>query len=1219
MRLLLLLTTLAARTPTTTLAADQSKSPVAVVKLQPTILFPRGESLLQLARLTVSNQTDEPGSWLARIVMEGCASRERSLESVPLGESVHDILVPDIDSPRSLRIELVDRQGRVVAKYETSWQPQRHWTCYLVRSAHTDIGYEGTWFHKQEHLARYIEEARKIRAELPTDPDGGKYLWTVEHLFWLHEMLGVRPWSWYRELVEQIKQGEAAVTGAVCGVHSHWQDTEELARSMYFARRHTKDQLGLELPLYLIVDNPSVAWPVAQLWAQAGGRYVIDCRQGWRTGGNDHQFQQHRTPPIFWWTGPDAKHKVLFAYSLGYGYRWQPPLKESCTAFEKRLLPWLTRLQSGDGRGDYPYDMYLMFLYRDHLAPDREEVEHVAQWNSQWRYPHLQYGDPVTFMVDIERRYDNQIPTLSGDMNNYSADYAAINSDNFGKKRVGAIRLAAAQSLVTTARLLDPTFDTADNLFEKHFWRLCEYTEHCWPTGPAPQDFMEANFRLFKTRNAQYIAQNAEQQYARAAKAIASKITAQAGSVVVFNPTAQLRSDLVAVDIPQSSGRLLAKDRTTGKTAPVQQTEDRAIFVAQDVPAFGYATYTLVPTKERAEDLAETSSAHTTDEAALKIEPGEMENRFYRVQFDPADGTIKSIFDKRFQRELVDASAPNRFNQVIYQHVDEGHKKNTPGYFRVPQRATIAVEEAGPVMAVMRVETEEPESGATIIQRITLYRDLPRIDICDQLHSVDKMWDDERLMGTKWGKIGNRYKNNMFVAFPLCVPEATIRGDYSIGTVRPYDDQLRFGTHDYLSVHRFVDCSNDDFGVTWTCREAPVVHFGEIRYNRFACDYKPAKPWLYSYAMSNRMAGLVWHHPDRCNADLHYSLTTHDGNWAATANTYGDERFQPLSAVVVAADQQGDLTARQSFIEVDRPNARLLVFKPSAVPGRGFIVRLLETDGQQRTDVHVRLPHLTAAQAVRCNLVEDDEAPIALDADGHGFTVTLGPNEVQTIRLVSSGRVPGKVGGVTCQTLSDKAVRLAWPEVEGAACYYVYRLPAAGEKAVLDSLVAQTAHTEWVDDWLNLDTTYYYRVQAVAPGNLAGEPSDEVSATTQVEDISPPSAVDDLVAMERNWQRVIVTWKSNRESDMAAYEIFRAEQADFPPDETHRIQIIDKPEKLARQLWVDSSVEPGQTYYYGVVAVDRRGRRSAMSSISGITLSPYPGPPREEGKATEAK
>ena len=119
-------------------------------------------------------------------------------------------------------------------------------------------------------------------------------------------------------------------------------------------------------------------------------------------------------------------------------------------------------------------------------------------------------------------------------------------------------------------------------------------------------------------------------------------------------------------------------------------------------------------------------------------------------------------------------------------------------------------------------------------------------------------------------------------------------------------------------IQQQVDCSNDDYGIIWTTREAPAVHFGGIRYNQFATDYKPQKPWIYSYAMSNRMAGLIWHHPDECRADLHYTITSHAGSSPkGQGGDFGWQQGNPLTTAVLDRPQKGTLPARQSFAEVD--------------------------------------------------------------------------------------------------------------------------------------------------------------------------------------------------------------------------------------------------------------------------------------------------------------
>ncbi len=52
--------------------------------------------------------------------------------------------------------------------------------------------------------------------------------------------------------------------------------------------------------------------------------------------------------------------------------------------------------------------------------------------------------------------------------------------------------------------------------------------------------------------------------------------------------------------------------------------------------------------------------------AARSPQSNIVQNRFYRVTFDPVRGAIKSIFDKELGRELVDASSPYALNEYLY-------------------------------------------------------------------------------------------------------------------------------------------------------------------------------------------------------------------------------------------------------------------------------------------------------------------------------------------------------------------------------------------------------------------------------------------------------------------------------------------------------------------------------------------------------------------------
>ena len=137
-----------------------------------------------------------------------------------------------------------------------------------------------------------------------------------------------------------------------------------------------------------------------------------------------------------------------------------------------------------------------------------------------------------------------------------------------------------------------------------------------------------------------------------------------------------------------------------------------AVFVAQGVPSLGYKSFAVL----RGEPPAEPPAA--ADATTL-------ENRFFRVAFDPTTGTITSIRDKQRNLELVDQAAPHRFNEYLYERFETSDWKAPTTWHRV--RAATLNASAGPVAQVMRVMAR-PVGVESLTQTVILYADLPRID-----------------------------------------------------------------------------------------------------------------------------------------------------------------------------------------------------------------------------------------------------------------------------------------------------------------------------------------------------------------------------------------------------------------------------------------------------------------------------------------------------------
>ena len=76
-------------------------------------------------------------------------------------------------------------------------------------------------------------------------------------------------------------------------------------------------------------------------------------------------------------------------------------------------------------------------------------------------------------------------------------------------------------------------------------------------------------------------------------------------------------------------------------------------FRATEVPPVGYKVYEL-------------RAAQTTPPAPQRPSSATIDSPFYRVDLDPGSGSIRSIYDKELNKELVDTQSLWRFGQYLY-------------------------------------------------------------------------------------------------------------------------------------------------------------------------------------------------------------------------------------------------------------------------------------------------------------------------------------------------------------------------------------------------------------------------------------------------------------------------------------------------------------------------------------------------------------------------
>ena len=1153
---------------------------VSITEVRPTVLFPNKEPLQQIAWVDVANSGTSSVACKAVVKVDGKAQGEAQKLEVPAGASTQDVLIPDLAKPAQVTVELTDDGGKVLASHEQAWKPQRKWIVYLVKSSHEDLGYEDYIYEKQRKIADNIDLARPLNGpkenppDAPGEPSPRGYHYTLETLIFQRNYIDERSEAAWREIVEEdIKTGKMDLMGAPSGDHTQWMDYEELVRSNYPGRREAMDRFGLDLKTYLMVDNPSVSWSAAQAAANAGFKYILRLGQPWRTGGHNN-YQDTKVPPIFWWQGPDGHSRILYAWYPFYGgnfWHGEPDGGgfDLSDLAKLNVNKELQKVDSGETWGDYPYDALIISSYEDHETP-KWDNRAAKRWQTQYRYPEIRIAGINSFFEYMERKYGKEIPTLSGELNNFSSDYATIDPTSQGWKRQASRLLPVAEGTAAIASLLDPAYQAPGDAIERTYLRLYDYTEHSWPTSPPPIGHHLFNAQWVKHLEARRALDHAKALADGGLSALLSNVPTGKKTLAVFNSLAHSRTDLVKVD-----GEIPALlDSATGNAVPTQKVGSQTWFIAENVPAYGYKTF-------------EFATAPAQD-GASPLETGSdfIANDFYKITFDTKSGAVTSILDKKLNRELVDAEAKAQFNQMVWVHKNARDGKQGSTYS--PTKGARLIASSGPVLAQMRVEIDDAKTGTAIAQTITIYPHLKRIDIVNDLQHARALNANDRK---------ERYRENVYYAFPFDVKDFTPRVEYPGGVVRPYDDQMRWGSHDYLNANWWVDVSNSKYGVTLAPWNATTFNFGEIRYNQFSIDYKPTSPWLYSYAWSNRMSGLIELSPEEWNASLGYSLTSHEGNWDTGAATqFGWSVASPLIARELPAGQKGSLPAKEkSFLSVDAPNVQLTTLKQSTQPGRGWVARLVETDGKA-TKVTVDLSQFPVRGAALCDLVENDISPLSVKAGK--VTLEMRPFSFATIRFFGEDMALPVPVGFLAKALSDQSIQIVWEPVKGAAAYLVYRSEDPAAPASAYTLVGRTTQPGYTDEGLKIDTRYYYQVAAVTAQNQQGILTGPVMARTAAKNTSAPHEVDELGVVRIGPTELTVYWQKSPDPDVARYYVYRSEK----PGVSFTEPMATVPaSQLFLQTYSDKNLKPATTYYYKVLAEDWAGNRQSASPETSAT------------------
>ncbi|HEX4202975.1 MAG TPA: glycoside hydrolase family 38 C-terminal domain-containing protein [Ktedonobacteraceae bacterium] len=353
------------------------------------------------------------------------------------------------------------------------------------------------------------------------------------------------------------------------------------------------------------------------------------------------------------------------------------------------------------------------------------------------------------------------------------------------------------------------------------------------------------------------------------------------------------------------------------------------------------------------------SSADGQAVGDLSVAPSVLENDLLRVQFAP-DGSIASVFDKEYQREVL--AEGEHANRLAVYH-DEGdawdfsiaYAEQAPHYFALEESSAHI---DGPQAIV---EQTYRFGQSTLQQRITLTSGSRRIDF---VTTAD--WQESNKM--------------LRTSFPVAVQSNEATCDIQFGSVkRPTHDNTSWDMAKYeICAHKWIDISQWDYGVALLndCKYGHKVTQNVLDLNLL------------------RSPGHPDPQADRAQHEFTYALYPHTGNHIVGGVVRaGYELNVPLRYVEGAVSATSPL-ANASFVEVSAENVLIETIK-KAEENDDVVLRLYEASG---ATTHTTLTfNAEIADIWQTNLLEEPE--VQLKHQQKTVDVALKPFEILTLRL----------------------------------------------------------------------------------------------------------------------------------------------------------------------------------------------------------------------------
>jgi alpha-mannosidase len=844
--------------------------------------------------------------------IDGAEADRRTLVE---GSDTFDIFVEPVTKPQTsvVTVSLAGIERTVTIERK----PVRKMVVYVLPHSHHDLGYTDLQAAVEEKQVNNILQGMELARRTANYPDGARFVWNLEVLWGADLFLKRRPESDRAAFREAVQKGWIGLNGSYANELTGLCRPEELLELFRFGTRLGKE-CGVPIRSAMMSDVPGFTWGTVTAMSQAGIRYFSAAPNFFDRIGTFMVAWQDKP---FWWISPSGKERVLF---------WVPWTGYAMSHVMKLGEEWVDKYQDRMDAVNFSYDIsYIRWSgHGDNAVPDPELSDWVKGWNETYEWPKFHIASTETAFSAFEHAYGDRLPEHRGDLTPYWEDGAGSSALETAMSRNAAERITQAAALAAAFR---PDAYAATTYTEA--WRnVLLYSEHTWGAYCSVSD-SENPFTLkqWAVKRA-FAVDAANQANALVVQALhATGAVPNTAEIDIYNATSWVRTEVVVLEKELSVAGDYAEDQQ-GRPAPSQRlaSGELAILV-EDMAPYSKRRYRL------------TSRRPARPTHPVTVRSGVLKNGKLLVKVDADTGDLVELTQQGDTANLVDTTkgAANRFLYLSGNDVDHLGRSGKP---------TITVEDAGPLVATLRVDSTAPScNGLTRRVRLVAGQDFIELEnIVDKRRAPLNPNPGKGDQGSEFAQRGN--KESIQFVFPLAVPGGTMRLDVPLAVMRPEVDQLPGSCKNWLPVGRWVDVSSAERGVTWATLDAPLIEVGGITATMLGSQKNPdvwrkhidATQEFYSWVMNNHW-GTNYRAYQQGPVTFRYALRPHRGSNTAEAERFATGLTQPL----LVAPASGPGSSSEPMLRVSPAEVVVQSLKPSD-DGKAWIVRLFGASSDAR-------------------------------------------------------------------------------------------------------------------------------------------------------------------------------------------------------------------------------------------------------------------------------